>query len=124
MKQRIIAVDFDGVIHGYSKGWHDGTIYDVPKPGAAKAITTLRSLGFRIVIYSTRNLPRIVDGVEQEGMWAAVEDYLRQHAIPFDEVWRKAEKPLAVAFIDDNAIHFDNWAQALGDTLAHAFKYL
>ena len=27
-----VAFDFDGVIHRYSKGWQDGSIYDEPFP--------------------------------------------------------------------------------------------
>lgn len=121
---KTIAIDFDGVLHGYSKGWQDGSIYDAPKPGSARALATLQKLGFRILIYSTRNTPRIVDGAEQPSMANAVETYLRLHSIPFDEVWTKPEKPLCVAFIDDNAIHFENWPQALGDTIKHVSKYL
>lgn len=124
IKRRTIAVDFDGVLHGYSKGWHDGSIYDDPKAGAAKGMLTLQKLGFYVVVYSTRNLPRIVAGVQQAGMAKEVEQYLIKHGIPFDEVWDKPEKPLCVAFIDDNAIHFTSWDQALGDTMQHVFKYL
>ncbi|MFB4275740.1 hypothetical protein ACBJ59_10645 [Nonomuraea sp. MTCD27] len=36
-----IAVDFDGVIHTYGKGWHDGSIYDEPVPGALDALRSL-----------------------------------------------------------------------------------
>jgi len=25
-----VAIDFDGVVHGNSKGFHDGTVYDPP----------------------------------------------------------------------------------------------
>ena len=36
-----IAIDFDGVIHKNSKGYHDGTIYDDPVPGTLKALRDL-----------------------------------------------------------------------------------
>lgn len=33
-----ISIDFDGVIHQYSKGWQNGEIYDPPIRGAARFI--------------------------------------------------------------------------------------
>ena len=33
-----LAIDFDGVIHDWSKGWHDGTCYGNPINGAIEAI--------------------------------------------------------------------------------------
>ena len=38
---KTIAIDFDGVIHKYSKGWHDGTIYDKANEGAFEFIREL-----------------------------------------------------------------------------------
>ena len=29
-----VAIDFDGVVHGNSKGFHDGTVYDPPIEGS------------------------------------------------------------------------------------------
>ena len=48
-----MAIDFDGVIHKYSKGWQDGSIYDVPMPGVKKALAALNKK-FKIVIFSRR----------------------------------------------------------------------
>ena len=36
-----IAIDFDGVIHKNTKGFHDGTVYDEPVEGAIEAIKSL-----------------------------------------------------------------------------------
>lgn len=36
-----VAVDFDGVIHAYTKGWQNGEIYDPPMPGAFEALDQL-----------------------------------------------------------------------------------
>ena len=44
-----IAIDFDGVIHNFNKGWHDGTCYGKPIPGALEAIRNL-SQNYKIII--------------------------------------------------------------------------
>src|SRR3546814_17831472 len=33
-----VALDFDGVIHRYSKGWRGGVIHDPPMPGAIEDV--------------------------------------------------------------------------------------
>ena len=33
-----IAIDFDGVVHTFDKGWHDGTCYGEPIEGSLEAI--------------------------------------------------------------------------------------
>lgn len=52
-KKRLL-IDFDGVIHKYSKGWHDGSIYDGAVEGALDKLQMLHDAGFELVIFSTR----------------------------------------------------------------------
>ena len=40
-EKNTIAIDFDGVIHKNSKGFHDGTIYDEPIEGVKKGLEYL-----------------------------------------------------------------------------------
>ena len=103
---KTIAVDFDGVIHGYSKGWQDGSIYDPPVPGVACSLDRLRRAGFKVVIYTTRASNRVIDGVHQESQEIQVKEYLEKHGIPYDEIFT-GEKPMFFALIDDRAIRFD-----------------
>ncbi len=103
---KTIAVDFDGVIHGYSRGWQDGSIYDPPVPGVQQALDRLQRAGFKVVIYTTRASDRVIDGRFEESQLEAVESYLRLHRIPYDEVFT-GEKPIYLALIDDRAVRFD-----------------
>ena len=48
-----IAIDFDGVIHTFDKGWNDGTCYGDPIPGAIEAIKKL-SLKYNIIIFTAK----------------------------------------------------------------------
>ena len=43
-----IGVDFDGVIHSNSLGFHDGTIYDEPIEGSREALERL-SKNYKII---------------------------------------------------------------------------
>ena len=48
-----IAIDFDGVIHSFELGFHDGTIYGTPLPGSIDNIKRL-SEKFKLVIYTAK----------------------------------------------------------------------
>jgi hypothetical protein len=100
-----LAIDFDGVVHGYSRGWVDGSIYDPPVHGAREALLRLNAAGYRLVLHTTR-----VRDVDQA---AAVLAWLEGNGLDglFAEVTDR--KPLAAAYIDDRAIHFTTWPEAL-----------
>lgn len=104
---KTIAIDFDGVLHGYSKGWQGGVMYDKPVEGAADALAHFIDQGFEVVIYSTRCHSRTVDGVFQPNEVNAMREYLSKHSIPFTRIQTEPGKPLCKLFVDDNAFRFE-----------------
>jgi hypothetical protein len=104
---KTIAIDFDGVIHAYSKGWHDGTIYDEPMQGSLDAVKTL-AVNNKIVIFSTR--------AKGDGNLAEMNHWLDKHGfLPYvSDV--SHEKPIASIYIDDRGLRFTDWSNTL-DTL-------
>jgi hypothetical protein len=56
---KTIAIDFDGVIHKYSKGWQDGEIYDSELPCVFEAIQDLMGEGYTVFVFSTRKPAQI-----------------------------------------------------------------
>lgn len=97
--KKTLLIDFDGVIHKYSKGWHDGTAYDVPMPGAKEALAEL-ARKYEVIIFSTRN-------------WWEIKDWLFKYGFP-NYPATSTKKP-AIALIDDRAIHFTGWEKALDE---------
>ena len=92
-----IVFDFDGVIHKYSKGWQDGSIYDEPNQSVIKVIDKLRADGYIVDIVSTRCATE--EGAKSIGEW------LNKYGIEVDHIL--AHKPPALVYIDDRAICFD-----------------
>ena len=108
-----IAVDFDGVIHGYSKGWADGSIYDPPVDGALDALRTLMA-DHPVFIFTTRDVGQVARWLIERGFSTRT-----GHEGAF---WNDLgvllvtnRKLAAVAYIDDRAVRFESWPQALRD---------
>jgi hypothetical protein len=106
-----IGVDFDGVIHKNSKGYYDGTVYDEPVDGARDALKRLAAK-YTVVIYTTKakaDRP-VVDGrTGSEMVWRWLEKYEMAEFV--SEL--TAEKPRAIAYIDDKGIEFTDWDSTL-----------
>ena len=62
-----IAFDFDGVIHKYSKGWQDGSIYDSYNPEMLDLIVILNSIKIPVFILSTRDPQQIKEWWDMQG---------------------------------------------------------
>lgn len=99
-----LAVDFDNtlmdtknVLKGYKMGQ--------AMPGATEAMNKLKAGGAIIVIHSI--------WADTEAKQKAMSDWLHYFNIPYDFITNI--KPDCDIFLDDKAIRFSNWNQALTD---------
>lgn len=97
MNKKTIAVDFDGVLHKYSEGWKDGSIYDNPVEDSIKMIWKLVDIGYEVVVFTARETKQLDDVLE----WLIVNGF---PTLPVTNI-----KPQAIAYIDDRGIRFTNW---------------
>lgn len=107
-----VAIDFDGVVHGNSKGFHDGTVYDPPIEGSIEAIKWFDSQGYSIVLFTAKVKPDrpLVEGkTGEELIW----EWLAKYQISSYIKEITCEKPRAICYIDDKGIRFESWKQTL-----------
>jgi hypothetical protein len=116
-----VAVDFDGVIHRYGKGWHDGTIYDEPMSGAIEGLKRLQQR-YAVFVFTSREVEQVLPWLEGWGLDVAAD------GPPWPTFWNSQEQILvtnrklpAVAYIDDRAVRFTDWA-SLDAQLAEAVR--
>ena len=106
-KRRTLAVDFDGVIHNYSKGFQGlENAYDTPKIGVYEAFKRWKKEGFIIKIMSSR--PKHV-----------IEKWLKQYNL--DEYVSEVsnQKFPATVYIDDRGFLFKDWGQCMEEIKNH-----
>lgn len=111
--EKSIAIDFDGVVHQYSRGWHTKDIYDPPMEGAEDALRTL-SNAFGVFILTARPAKDVI-------MWCRVQFSLRFQLIgPRISYWDRIgvigvtnRKLPALAYVDDRALRFTTWRDAV-----------
>jgi len=108
-----VAIDLDGVILKYVEPWSGIRHFGDPIPGAAESIQKLKDLGYTIVIYTTRNnaMASHNAGYDALELTSMVQSELDKGGIPYDFI--SLFKPLARYYIDDRAIRFWSWGQAL-----------
>jgi hypothetical protein len=105
MRKPILCLDFDGVCHSYTSGWHGAT--EIPDPPVEGMWRFLEAVWqhFDVAIYSTRS--------HQEGGIAAMQAWFVKHASSGfqQDLARKwlqfpHEKPPAFLTLDDRAMCF------------------
>lgn len=88
--ERIVSIDFDGVISNYN-GWKGENHLGKPINGAKEFIIRLIKEGFKPVIWTTRNKNKI-------------EEWLKNNKFPNIEVTNT--KYPSVVYIDDRCVQF------------------
>lgn len=129
-----LALDFDRVIHRYSRGWDDGTIYDPPVPGAIESVHCLLEYD-ACFVHTTRDPGQVVPWLNAHGLPATADDLCtRCTRIPWCRecpmcqgtgrrvFWEERgillvtnRKLPALAYLDDRAVRFTAWDKALAD---------
>jgi len=106
-----LAIDFDGVIHNFDKGYHDGTCYGDPIPGSLEALKNLSSK-YKIIIFTAKAKPSrpLVNG--KTGI-ELVREWLDKHGVLEYVSEITSEKPRAILYIDDNGYRFNNWENTI-----------
>lgn len=137
---KTIAIDFDGVIHKYSKGWHDGTCYDEPVEGVFDAISHFFRCGYSVFIFSTRKPKEIKKWIDKYIMETtfvrgdATQDPGPDFDYPtygfkseiismFTKFWNKKNvlgitrrKLPALVYVDDRALKFNGvWRETVSE---------
>ena len=116
MKQnKTICIDFDGVIHDYSKGWLGVDVFYKPLPGAIEGTARLRLKGWTIIIFTTRNdTPAFRKWLEENHI---TYDYINLN--PNQPVGSDKGKLIADVYLDDRGICFTgDWNEAIDQVLS------
>lgn len=106
---RRIMIDFDGTINKYSNGWNDGKIdEEEPFEDAKESIDKLKSLGFEIVIFTSRASKTHNINPSSKELIQKIKEWLDKYNIYYDFI--TAEKLPALIYIDDKGFRFTgNW---------------
>lgn len=121
---RTYGIDFDGVIHSYEKGFHDGSIYGTPIEGSLDSIRMLMGSSSVFIFTARRPLKSVLDWMTNLGFECELDD----GEIIFWDVKGKLlitqRKLPAFAYIDDRAVRFYDWDQAIKDLAAIGGEWL
>lgn len=116
-----LAIDFDGVIHTYDRGWADGTIYGDWKPNAMAGLLTLMDRD-AVFIHTTRPARQVARWIERTS-GHIIDCTTRQ-----PRTWYGRRKPFwntrglllitdrklpATVYVDDRAHRFETWAKTM-----------
>lgn len=100
--QKTIAIDFDGVLADYSKGWQGKDVFGDMIKGADSATQVLKENGWKIIVFTTREATD------------ALRKWLADNNISYDYINENPDAPedaqkgkvIADIYLDDRGICF------------------
>ena len=114
---KTVAIDFDGVIHSYHLGYHDGSIYGHLIAGARRAIKELQET-CSVFVFTARNVDDVAKWLVEQGVPALADGPIFH---PLDR-WQDQDivfvtnrKLIASVYVDDRALRFVHWQQTLDE---------
>ena len=106
-KRLTIALDFDGVIHKYSKGFQGTTnAYDPPNKGTEEAMQEMIKEGFQLKVMTSRPAWVVRQWLKEYNLDQYI-DEVTNHKIP------------ATVYIDDRGFCFKTWKQCMNELYEH-----
>lgn len=109
---KTVSLDFDGVIHRYSKGWQDGTIYDPPITASFEMMRLLM-IRHPLVISTVRDIDQVAEWLTEHGGFTCVADNGHRFWNMLGVVLVTNMKIAAHAYVDDRGVRFQSWAQTM-----------
>lgn len=103
MSKKVVAVDVDGVLADYSKGWQGVDHIGDPIPGAVEFTRALSQV-FDVLIYTTRCCEEINKPERAHLLENRVRRWLDKHGFEYSAIWASQGKPIASFYVDDKAI--------------------
>lgn len=115
-----VAIDLDGVMHSYSRGWQGGALYDPPMEGTREGVQAVMDAESAFVFTAREDLHSVVEWIERELGIPAIAD----SPVTSRTFWNERgvllvtnKKYPARRYLDDRGVTFGpgGWAQALRD---------
>lgn len=108
--KKTVAVDLDGVISEYH-GWKGFNVFGDPIQGAKEFLEKVREK-YRVLIFTTRcNIDRNREHLWKVGaldprlyLQECIGKWMRDHDLPYDDIYAGQGKPIACAIVDDRAV--------------------